>query len=485
MPLDIAIQELPLVRVSPVERRPLDSRTRLLLEAPIAPTLLRLAWPNIVVMLAQASTGLIETWWVSRLGIDALAGMALVFPGFMMMQMLSAGALGGGISSAIARALGGGRRDDADALVLHAIIINVAIGSVFSALVLGFGPSFYRALGGEGASLQAALLYSNVVFAGTPLVWLMNALASVIRGTGNMLVPSLAVCVGVVLLVPLSPCLIFGVGPFPALGLAGAGIAVVSTTALVTSVLASYIAARRSVVRFAWSRPRRALFADILRVGAVASVTVLQTTLTVALTTALVGGAPGGNGNGGGDAIAGYGTGVRLEYLLVPVVFGLGAPLVALVGTNIGAGQRARALRVALTGGVIAFVLAEAIGVAAALWPTAWLGLFSADPGMLATGAQYLRIVGPAYGFFGLGLALYFASQGAGRLLWPLLAGLVRLVIAVGGGWVALRLTGSLGSVFAALALGLVAYGVILSAAIRSGAWFGRLHAITIGSAAR
>src|SRR4249919_4339218 len=99
-------------------------RTQALLEGRIVPTLLRLAWPNVLVMLAQASTGLIETWFVSRLGNDALAGMALVFPGFMMMQMLSAGAVGGGISSAIARALGSGRRSDADALVWHAIIIN-------------------------------------------------------------------------------------------------------------------------------------------------------------------------------------------------------------------------------------------------------------------------------------------------------------------------------------------------------------------------
>ena len=85
----------------------INPRTQRLLHGPIVPTLLRLAWPNILVMLAQASTGLIETWFVSRLGTDALAGMALVFPGFMMMQMLSGGAMGGGISSAIARALGG------------------------------------------------------------------------------------------------------------------------------------------------------------------------------------------------------------------------------------------------------------------------------------------------------------------------------------------------------------------------------------------
>src|ERR1700733_2301035 len=197
----------------------MSPRTHKLLHGPIVPTLLGMAWPNILVMSAQASTGLIETWWVSHLGSDALTGMALVFPGFMMMQMISGGAMGGGISSAIARALGAGRRRDADALVVHAILINGALGLVFSALLLTFGRPLYAAMGGQGASLEAAMLYSNVVFGGTVLVWLMNALASVIRGTGNMLVPSLAVCVGVVLLVPLSPLLIFGWGPIPAMGI--------------------------------------------------------------------------------------------------------------------------------------------------------------------------------------------------------------------------------------------------------------------------
>jgi putative MATE family efflux protein len=466
MPLDAATPRSAAAAFPPAAAPAFDARTRRLLEAPIVGTLLQLAAPNILVMLAQAATGLIETFWVSRLGTDALAGMALVFPGFMMMQMLSGGAMGGGIASAIARALGAGRRDDANALVLHAIVINVALGLVFSALVLGFGPSYYRALGGEGGSLVAALAYSNIVFAGTPLVWLMNALASTIRGTGNMLVPSLAVCGGVALLVPLSPLLIFGLGPVPALGMAGAGVAVITTTTMTTAVLGWYVASGRNLARLRWSRLRWSFFADILRVGAVASVSTLQTTLTVALVTALVGAAAGP------DAIAGYGVGNRLEYLLVPLVFGLGAPLVALVGTNIGAGQPARALRIALTGGAVAFVLCEAIGLAAAIWPQGWLGLFGDDPRMLAAGTAYLRHVGPAYGFFGLGLSLYFASQGAGRLLWPLCAGLLRMVIAAGGGWLAWRLTGSLAWVFAALGVALVIYGAMLLTAVGSGVWF-------------
>ena len=453
---------------APAAPAAMNPRTRRLLQGAIVPTLLMMAWPNILVMTAQASTGLIETWWVSRLGTDALAGMALVFPGFMMMQMLSAGAIGGGISSAVARALGAGRRDDADSLVLHAILVNLGLGVVTSAIFLAFGRSIYAAMGGQGGSLEAALAYSNVVFVGNVLVWLMNALASVIRGTGNMLVPSLAVCLGIVLLVPLSPLFIFGWGPVPALGIAGGGLAVVVTTALTAAVLAWYILSGRCVVKLRRARLKAPLFADILRVGGVGAISTLQTTLTVALTTALVG------AHGGPDAVAGYGTGARLEYLLIPLVFGLGAPMVALVGTNIGAGQRERALRIALTGGALAFAISETVGLAAAIWPHAWLGLFGHDPQMLETGAAYLRVVGPTYGFFGLGLSLYFASQGAGRLAWPLIGGMLRLLIAVGGGWLVVSLTGSLAWAFAVLALALVVYGVTIVSAIASGSWFRR-----------
>jgi putative MATE family efflux protein len=444
-----------------------SARTLSLLHDPILPTLLRLAWPNVLVMLAQASTGLIETFWVARLGTDALAGMALVFPGVMLMQMVSGGAMGGGISSAIARALGARRHADADALVLHALVINIVMGAACSAVVLTFGPALYCALGGSGASLAAALAYSNVVFAGIVLVWTANALASVIRGTGNMLFPAIVTIAGVALLVPLSPCLIFGLGPFPRLGVAGGGVAMVTFYGGSVLALGGYVLAGRAGVRLRLARLRWTLFREILGVGLVAMISSIQTNLTVALTTALVG------AWAGADAVAGYGTGARLEYLLVPLVFGLGAPLVALVGTNIGAGQRDRALLVAFVGALVSFALTEAVGLAAATFPLAWLGLFGTDPGMLASGAAYLHAVGPTYGFFGLGLSLYFASQGAGRLLWPLLAGLLRLTVAIGGGWIALRLTGSITWLYVALGTGLLVYGVTVAAAVYSGAWFG------------
>ncbi|MDT3382434.1 MATE family efflux transporter [Labrys neptuniae] len=174
---------------------PVDSRTRRMLEAPVLPLLVRMAWPNVLIMLAQASSGLIETWFVAKLGTEALAGMALVFPTVMLMTMLSNGAIGGGISSAVARALGSGQRELADALVLHAIVLNLVHGFGFSVLFLIFGGPIYRLLGGSGGDLGAALTYSGVVFASNGLIWLMNGLASVIRGTGNMAFPASVSCV--------------------------------------------------------------------------------------------------------------------------------------------------------------------------------------------------------------------------------------------------------------------------------------------------
>lgn len=448
----------------------MDPRTLALLEAPIVPTLLRLAGPNVIVMVAQAAAGLIETWFVGKLGTDALAGMALVFPIVMLMQMISGGAIGGGIASAIARALGSGRRADAQSLVWHAVVIALVCGLVFTAALWLGGPWLYSRMGGSGASLDAALTYSHWVFAGAVLVWLFNALAAVIRGTGNMAVPAQITVIGTLALVPLSPLLIFGWGPVPALGIAGGALALLLYYAGGTLALWVYLRSPRSLLRPTRQtlQLHRPLFVDIMRIGLIGAVSTVATNLTIAIATGLA-------GQFGSAAIAGYGTASRLEYLLVPLVFGLGAPMITMVGTCMGAGLHERALRITWAGAAVAFTLTEIIGLAAALFPRHWLQLFGQDSQMIEAGTQYLQIVGPLYGFFGVGLVLYFASQGAGRLLWPVLGNLARFVVAALGGWLALRWTGELQAVYWALGLAMVVYGLVCSAAIAGGAWFGPL----------
>src|SRR5215510_12457164 len=385
-----------------------------LLAGPIVPTLLKLAAPTVVVLVVQTFVSVIETYFVGFLGKDALAGVALVFPVLMLMTMMSNGALGGGAASAVARALGSGRRQDANALVLHAVMLALLFGLAFTIGVIGGGRALYRALGGSGEAIEAALQYSSFVFGGAVLIWVVNLLTASLRGAGDVRTPALVIFAGAVIVVPLSPALIFGLGPIPRLGIAGAGAAVIVYYVLASVALIAYMRSSRSPVRLGWARPQWRLFKDILGVGGISAIGTLQINITVAVATALVG--PFGT-----DALAGYGMASRLDYLLIPLLFSLGTAATTMVGANIGASQ------IAWTAALLGAVVTETIGILAALFPHVWIGIFSSDPNVVAAGSSYLRVVAPFYGFVGLGMLLYFAGQGARHVSWPVLAGTLRL----------------------------------------------------------
>ena len=458
----------------------MDARTQQLLEAPIGPTLARLALPNMIVMFVQTLIGLIETFWIARLGTDALAGMALVFPVLMLFQMISAGAMGGGILSATARALGSRRLADANALAWYAVALALGLGALTTLAVFAFGRPLYAAMGGTGASLAAALTYSHVVFAGAILFWLFNSLAAVIRGTGDMMLPATVTSIGAAVLVPLSPLLIFGIGPFPAFGIAGGGVAVVLYYLVGTLVFIRHLWSGRGTLH-APARPPRLRFGplvDILRIGALASIIATTTNVTIVTVTGIA-------GRYGPAAVAGYGTAARLEYMLIPLVFGLGAPLAAMVGTSIGAGRRDRAVRAAWTGALMAGAVTQVIGILAALFPGAWMTLYGTDSLMLDFGTRYMHIVAPFFGLFGAGFALYFAAQGSGRLFWALTAGLMRLAVAVGGGFLALYAAGSIDAVYVAVGLALATFCGINVWSVASGAWLSHVAPTPIVPIAR
>jgi putative MATE family efflux protein len=434
-----------------------------LLEAPIARTLLRIAWPVLVVLALQTFVGIAETYFVSSLGTSAIAGVALVFPLFMLMTMMSNGGIGGGVSSAIARAIGAGRRSDADALVMHAICIGVAFGAVFTAGAWVGGPALFRLLGADGDTLAKAVLYSNVVFAAAIPGWIVNVLASALRGAGNVRVPALVTAVGSIVTLALSPLLIFGWGLVPGLGVAGAGVAMIIFNTGAAAALAIYMRSRRSPLRLRAARLERRLFDDILKVGLLSAVGTIVSNLTVVVATGLV-------GTFGRDAIAGYGLASRLDYLLIPLLFAIGTASVTMVGTNIGAGRLERAQRIAWTAALVSAALTATIGLTAASFPEAWLHLFSREPEVVRVGSDYLVRVAPFYAFTGLGMALYFASQGAGTVVWPFSAGVVRLTTVALLGWYWVDVShGALSGLFWIVAASQLLFGGINAFAMATG----------------
>lgn len=434
-----------------------------ILDGPVLPILLRLALPTIAVLVAQTMVGIAETYYVSRLGTDALIGASVVFPVWMLMTMMSAGGLGGGVASAVARAIGAGRDGDADDHVLHAIALAVFVGLCFTVGMWLCAPGLFASLGAENGALLQAISYSNWLFLGAVPIWIVNLCSAALRGVGNVKVPAFVTLVGVAVLIPLSPLLIFGFGPIKGFGIAGAGMAVTFYYSAASVALVRYLRTSSAGLTLRFRRLRWPLFRDVLGVGIISSLAVVQLNLAVILVTAVV-------GRFGAAALAGYGIGSRLEYLFIPVLFGLGSAVLMMVGTCIGAGNLPRAKRIALVGTLIGAGFTAAVGVVIAIFPALWLGIFSRDQAVLHAGAIYLRTAAPFYPAMAAAFILSFVSQGTGRPGLTTFAGTVRLGVAAGVGWLAVANWGvNLQALSAIIASGQIASAVICLWAARFG----------------
>jgi len=435
-------------------------------QGPILSTLLKLSAPNVLAMLMQVLVGIAETIYIGRLGTTPLAAMALVFPFLMLAQQLSAGAMGGGVSSAVSRALGAANLPRANALALHAMAIGGLLGLVFTALMLMLGPVFYSLLGGRGAVLEEAIRYSNVLFLSALLIWLSNTLASVLRGTGNMRIPSIGIFGAAVLQILLGGVLALGAGPIPSFGMVGVAYAYIVANALSVGFFMWYLFkghSRLNLTLRAFSLQRE-MFTDILKVGAVSMISPLQSVLTIVIFTGFV-------ARLGVLPLAGYSIGQRLEFLLIPISFGIGVASVPMVGMAVGARKIDRARSVAWTAGTASAFNLGVIGLVVALFPDLWAGLFTTDEAVLEYARQYLRIAGLAFPFFGIGLTLYFASQGAGKMIGPVLAGTVRLVLVAGGCYWLASVSGTAEQLFGLVALSMIVYGLTTVAAVKLTRW--------------
>lgn len=438
-----------------------------LLTAPIGRSLLLLAGPTTALMLTQILVAISDGIFVGRLGTDALAGIALVIPFVTLMFNIANGGMGGGVASAVARALGADRLDDAQAIVLHALILAVALGASFAVLDWACAAWLFELLGGSGAALELALSFSHVMFTGAVAIWASAFSAALLRGSGDTATPARVGLLASVTYVPLSGILTLGIADWPGFGVAGSAIASlgVATAIAVFQVRAICSGRLGFIPRWDGLRLQRRIFREILQVGILGSMTTLMANFTAVLMVGLA-------GRFGGAALAGYGIGARLEYMIAPVAFGIGSGLTTMVGVAAGAGAWQRAVRVAWTGGLTAFAAIGLIGWLVALFPEAWSRLFTSDHQVAAASISYIRHVAPFYCLFGLGISLNFASQGAGRMTAPLMASFARMITATIAGWIVVEKTDlGLHGLFGAVALGVAVYGCWIAASLLFRPW--------------
>ena len=427
---DIAVAEIPVddgEQALPVLKAPARN---VLVEGPILRTLLRLAWPNVIALSAGTCVVIAETSYIGRLGVESLAAMALLFPCVILTMTMSGGAMGGGVASSIARALGAGDTERASALASHALLIGLGFGLAFVVGMGIFGPKLLELLGGRGQVLANAVAYAHIFFGGAVLPWLMNTTAGILRGTGNMKLPSLVILNSAVCQIILGGTLGLGLGPIPQFGMRGVAAGSLTAYTISLSILWWYLFSGRAriVPKIRGLKIQRAMFFDILKVGLVSCFSPLQSVLTISIFTHLLAGF-------GTAILAGYGIGARLEFMLTSVAFAVGIASVPMIGMSIGAGRIARARRIAWIAGVISFGSVGLIGSIIALFPDLWVNLFTTDASVRAASHQYLSTAAPMYAFIGLASSMYFSSQGAAKVLGPVLAQTARLLFIAGGGF--------------------------------------------------
>ena len=445
----------------------MDNRTQEFLSKPIVPLLIRMSAPNTVAFFIQSLVVLTEVWFISKLGTDSLAAVALAFPLLMITQTMSGGALGGAITSAVARSMGANDIDRVEKLIWHSVVISLGGALIFLILFLFFGNQLLFLLGGRGEILQESYAYCSVLFFGGALLWLSGSLSAVLRGMGNMRFPAILMVIASSFQVVLSGGFILGWFGFPKLGVPGAAVAVLITSAIMVTVIliklqSNSVPASLKKEKFQLSK---SLFDNIFEVAIPASVSPLLTVGTILVLTGLV-------GTFGTEALAGYGIGSRVEFLMIPLIFGIGTAMTSIVGANIGAKEIIRAEKVGIYGGSTAGIVSVFIGLTLALFPESWIQFFTNDPKAFEVTKQYIQLVGPFYIFQGVGLSLYFASQGANAMKWPTIATIIRFLVASIGGAISVYWLGlGIESIFISSSVAMTIFGIMIFVSIKRGAW--------------
>jgi putative MATE family efflux protein len=416
--------------------------------------IIRLALPTTGVMVIATLSNVLHTYYVSRLGTDAIAAVALVFPISLLSITVMAGGVGAGAASAIARALGASRIGAAVAVAESSISLALGIGLCFAAVILVGAPRVFALMGGRGNVLDLAVLYARVLFGGAAITFVASMLDSIMRGEGNVRVPAVWASISLMAQIVLTPFLMFTVG----LGLVGAPVAMLTCQLGAALPRARYVFSGGGIVR-----PTRLLalhrtpLREILRVGIPASLATSVNYIGIMILTGLL-------ARFGDAHLGAYGLATRMDFLLLSFAYGFGGAVLTLVGMATGARQPARAKTYVLRAGLLIVSLLALAG--GALWwrPGWWIGLFTADAAIHAVGGDYFRVIGPSYPFMGVSMVIAFAFQGLGRATIPLLMMTARMVAVLAAAILSTRWLGaSEHAIFLAIAAGNVVSALVMA----------------------
>ena len=438
-----------------------------LTEGPVGRAVVLLAVPMVLEMALESVFAVVDVFWVGKLGAAAVATVGLTESILSILYSIAIG-LSTAATATVARRIGERDRERAARTAVQAIALGLAIavplgvlGALSASRILAFmgaGPDVVA----SGSRFMAVMLGGNVVIV---LLFLINA---IFRGAGDATVAMRVLWFANAVNLVLDPCLIFGLGPFPRLGVTGAAVA--TTTGRGLAVLLQVAMLARGTGRIAIRREHLALdprtMLALLKLSGAAIVQSLVATASwIGLVRILAG--------FGSAALAGYTIAIRIVVFAILPAWGMSNAAATLVGQNLGAGRPERAERSVALAGLYNMAFLGAVGLSFVVLARPLVALFSTDPAVLPVGALGLRVIAAGFPFFAWGLVLSGALNGAGDTWTPTVVNLlVFWLLEIPLAWLlAARAGFGPKGVFLAVALGFAAYAALGALFFRRGKW--------------
>mgnify|MGYP001246774011 FL=1 len=451
-----------------------------LTELPFNKIFFKLAVPNVCATFFAATTVIFDLWYIGKIGISELAGVAYIFPIYMLTSMLSNGAFGGAVSGATARAFGSKNITQAECIFRSAILIAFLGAIIMMFLFFSFSERFFIYYKVDKQVSFAAITYGNILLKGIFLIWFFNIIISLTRGSGNTIIPAISWLIVLffhILLATLNFSIDDGnISLTKNVSFLNESFSFSSLEWSAISLLSGYLAGIFFILGFYFfgSHSYSFKFQDIFKLrgfykliksGSLASCQSLMTISLALFCTTII-------GMFGTNWAAGFGIAIRLELLLIPIIFGIGGALIAIVGANVGANKFQRAIHMTWKGTSFSVLIVGIIGLFFSIYPELWSGFFTTDLQTKETTKAYLNLVAPFYAFFALGLGLYFVCQAFNTLFWPVIGTFIRLVFVVILTFILLY--NNLASpylLFITMSSGLIIYGLFISLSLHFGPW--------------
>lgn len=392
-----------------------------LTKGPITKNLILFSIPLFLGNFLQMLYNMVDTAYVGRLGQEALAAVSMSFS--VLFVLVSAGVgLTIGTTTMVSQYLGARRPEMVKRTIANSLFFVGALAVIISIAGILTARPMLRLLGAPDEIMAPSMSYLRIIMAGMLPSFLFFQISAILRGAGDSKTPLYFLAVATVLNIIGDPLLIYGLGPFPRMGVAGAAIATVFAQMVAAILAVIHLMRRQGPLRLTYRgfRPDWRIIWDTIRLGVPAAIQQTVVAVGGSVVVRVV-------SSFGTTALAVYSMGSKVDSIAMMPSMSLGVAVAAMTGQNLGAGREDRVRKVAKSSVLLILAILLVFAAFVSLFPGVMIGIFTDKADLFPPAAAYIRSLAVGYLFFGIIFVLGGVFRGAGAMIVPMFITLLSL----------------------------------------------------------